>query len=161
MTLLIPNSTSCLANGVSMDEILVHSEHTGGLPPALKSTQQVRHTSQRTRESRAYLGLHHLHEGPSDQSFLSFLFGYFPSIQKLQIGQLVQNKASGREQSETAQEDWGDGLKGSCNLSDVQETILLSLQKFRPWVLLLPSSFTMNYHSLGKFKWFCFIHICN
>ena len=50
-TQLIPNSTSCLANGVSMDEILVHSEHTGGLPPALKSAQQVRHKcSQRTRE---------------------------------------------------------------------------------------------------------------
>ena len=142
-----------------MDEILVHSEHTGGLPPALKSAQQVRHKcSQRTRESRAYLGLHHLHERPSDQSFLSFLFGYFPSIQKLQIGQLVQNKASGREQSETAQEDWGDGLKGSCNLSDVQETISLSLQKCRPWVLLLPSSFTMNNPPSGKLKWFCFIH---
>lgn len=44
--------------------------------------------------SNGSLRFYHLHEGPSDQCLLPFLPGDFPGIQKLQLGQLVQNKVS-------------------------------------------------------------------
>lgn len=59
----------------------------------------------RTEQSSTYsvcLGFEHLHEGPSGSGLVGFFSGHFPGVQKLQLGQLVQNKipAKGQQQQQ-------------------------------------------------------------
>lgn len=62
-----------------------------------RETSEVRNKfHMKTKQQQlTHLGFHHIHEGPSDQCLLPFLSGDFLGIQKLQIRQLVQNKAPG------------------------------------------------------------------
>ena len=92
-TQLIPNSTSCLANGVSMDEIPVHSEHTGGLPPALKSTQQVRHKSSQRKESRGLtLGFTTFMNAPLTKASSRSCLVTFWASRNFKLGSLCRTK---------------------------------------------------------------------
>lgn len=54
--------------------------------------------SERSWTYSVCVGFEHLHEGPSGSGLAGFFSGHFPGVQKLQLGQLVQNKIPAKEQ---------------------------------------------------------------